>query len=751
MRRPRLVIAVTLGLGLVAAAGATSAHADPLKCKATITKAASQYVQARTKALVKCEGAVVAGKLPPATDCSDEIKTDAAIDKAKDKMEAAIEKACGGADKECGAGNDDDPLSAIGWDIGTCPDIETLGCSMAINNCHDVSECLECVESEAVDQAIELYYDELVPGTTADKTLNKCQQTIGKASAAFLAAKTKALAKCWDAVNKGGIPGPCPLPGDGKAAGAIAAAEAKKIAAICKACGGDDKGCDQTVNGTVTTVPGTGGSDDLTPAAIGFIGACTALTIPGGTTCEQPIATLADIAECVACLTEFKVDCADRAAVPWATAYPGECNPGCGNGILEFGEVCDGGDDAACPGECAPAIVADGCTCPTGSFGLDGVDGADLDTGWTGIAHNQGALAGHVFDANTYGCSSGGPDTVCSFVATYSTPFFGAPLPLSSGGVPICVSNLVVGTTAGTLNLVTGDLVYDYSLLSQVYSGLEVSQPCPRCDGDVTVDDGVKNGTCTGGLNDGQICDADGTSVAFGATSFDCVPDPNGNIGNLSIVFDDATTGTKSVSTSVTSPNCTGEPGPKCFCDTCNNVDANACGANADCPLSGGLPGVCGGKRCLGGANLGAPCSDHSQCPGVVQGCGRPGVATRPTGCIDDTGVPGDGTVCADIGGGEGQCPEGPFDDNCAAPEQFRGCAVASQLTDCPVTGTCVTALRRCFLPTVSRTGTPGPAGGSYAGTFCIAPTGAASVNNVAGLPGLGALILPYTLSVNVP
>jgi hypothetical protein len=62
---------------------------------------------------------------------------------------------------------------------------------------------------------VKLYYDDLVLPSTGDKTLNKCQQTIGKASAAFLAAKTKALAKCWDGVNKA-VPGPCPLPGDGR-------------------------------------------------------------------------------------------------------------------------------------------------------------------------------------------------------------------------------------------------------------------------------------------------------------------------------------------------------------------------------------------------------------------------------------------------------------------------------------------------------------------------------------------------------
>ena len=129
-------------------------------------------------------------------------------------MEAAIEKACGGADKDCGAGNDDDPLSAIGWDVGTCPDIESLGCSMAIDDCHDVSECLECVQSEAVDQAMKLYYDELVlPSTTPTRRSTSVSRRSARRSAAFLAAKTKALAKCWDAVNKGAIAGPCPTAG----------------------------------------------------------------------------------------------------------------------------------------------------------------------------------------------------------------------------------------------------------------------------------------------------------------------------------------------------------------------------------------------------------------------------------------------------------------------------------------------------------------------------------------------------------
>jgi hypothetical protein len=740
----RLVVCGLASAGFVVALGAP-AHADPAKCKAAIVKSSSQYVIARTKALVKCETAVVAAQLPPGTDCSNEPKTDTAIDKAKAKMEAAIAKACGGGDGNCGSGGDDDSLASIGWDVGACPDIESEGCTMPIGNCDDVSHCLECVTSDAVNHAVKLSYDDLTL-PSADKTINKCQLTIGKAAAAFLSAKTKLLAKCWAGVNKGIMPGPCP---DVGTAAAILAAENKKVAAICKACGGGDKGCDQDVHGPGGIVLGTGGSDDLSPTAIGFSTNCDDLTIPGGASCAQTVTTLADVVECVDCITEFNVDCTDRLAVPWGASYPGECNPGCGNGILEPGEICDGADSAACPGYCAPAILADGCTCPTGTFTLNGVAGADLDTGWTGIAHDQGALAGHLFDAYTYGCSSGGPDTECSFSAVYALPYFGPPLPLSSGGVPTCVVNEIAGPIAGTLSLTGGDLRYDYSLVAHVYSGISVAQPCPRCDGDLGFDDGVRSGTCTGGPSDGDACDANGVSASFGAMSFDCFPDATANIGNLAIRFDDATTGTKTVTTTADSPPCTSVIGPKCLCDTCNNASGSACASNADCPPSGGAPGICGGRRCLGGPNVGTACTVTSECP--TSACARLGEPTRPSACTDDTSVPGDGTACVDVGGNEGRCPEGPMEYNCDAPEQFRGCTLATQASDCPITGTCLAHNRSCFEPTVTRVGTPGVAGGAYAGTFCISPTSAPAVNAVAGLPGLGTLVLPYSLTVAVP
>jgi hypothetical protein len=113
-------------------------------------------------------------------------------------------------------------------------------------------------------------------------------------------------------VNAGDATGTCPA-ADGKAAGAIAKAESKKIAAICNACGGADKLC--------------GGGDDFTPAQIGFATNCPDVTPPGAPSCAHTITTLQDVVDCVDCVTEFEVDCAISVAVPALTAYPTECNP----------------------------------------------------------------------------------------------------------------------------------------------------------------------------------------------------------------------------------------------------------------------------------------------------------------------------------------------------------------------------------------------------------------------------------------
>jgi hypothetical protein len=338
---------VGLFAGALVLAALGTASADPVKCERTIAKASQKFVDEKAKALQKCEDEIAAGALTPDTDCHADSSTAKSIQRALMKLTTDIAKDCGGRDKTCGT-SDDDALSGIGWGATTvCPNFENGSCTNAIANCQDIVSCLNCVGEAAVDQAITLYYGDLATDAFGTNSpVNKCQRSIGKETTKFLRSKSKALAQCWDARLKGKHSNPCPDPGDGQAATSIRKAEQKKVENICKACGGADKIC--------------GTSDDLTPADIGFVSTCPDVTVPGApSSCARPVEDLADIVACVDCVTEFKVDCVDRLAVPGLASYPPECNAGastttttsstttsttlvtCGNGVVDPGEPCD--------------------------------------------------------------------------------------------------------------------------------------------------------------------------------------------------------------------------------------------------------------------------------------------------------------------------------------------------------------------------------------------------------------------------
>jgi len=802
---------------------ATTAHADPLKCKQEIAKDTAKYTQARAKALQKCHEAVAKAKLPLVTNCLTEPTAAGKIAKADSKLRAALNKQCGGDDKTCSTTGDNDSLASIGWP-SACPNFENGSCTNVIANCNDISDCLICVASAAVDQSMTLSYGALDQGQFGSGSdINKCQTAIGKNATKFLNAKNKALAKCEKGLMKvpPSVIGPCP--DTAGAVPAITKAESKKIAGICKACGGPDKTCL--------------GADNLTPAQIGFASTCPSVTVPpSGPACGGPIATLNDIVLCVDCVNEFKDDCLDPLAVPALKSYPTQCNPG--------GPPC-----AATPQNTAtPCPTATpGVTCPTQvQTDADG-PGIDLDTGWTGQSHDGHAPTNNRItltvsgcsnpDASTCGvCTTGGPianaggtafnthrcvldtsvqctsDLDCVNIATCSgganngaicnnasecpggscpvsvcSYFFGSPLPLSAGGVSVCVTNQITAPITGTIDIEAGTTSNVITLLSRVHTGPTTDQPCPTCIA----------GSCSGGLHTSDPCVINGHSDLFGDVSFDCPPDPGANVGNLPITLAYAT-GTQTRTLSASNPSCRapGFSGSKCFCDTCNNLAATPCTSNADCVLAGAT--ICGGRRCAGGGNNGAPCNVNSECPGG--GCSVPGAQTKPNDCDDSTCSPTStcvggcnnflnctgafkcvggtnsdalctvdsecpGGTCNDqcpggqcLSGNEGTCAAGPFEQFCAI-QTFRGCTANS---DCPLSGdTCTLGkFRDCFLDNgvigggVDVTGVPYPScggvgSGSVGALFCVPPTSSGSVNSVSGLPGLGRVVLPYTATFN--
>src|SRR6266404_2986115 len=129
-------------------------------------------------------------------------------------------------------------------------------------------------------------------------------------------------------------------------------------------------------------------------------------------------------------------------------------------------------------------------------------------------------------------CSGGG---ACAF-------FFGAPLPISGGGVPVCVTTRVNGAVTGTVNPADGSGASNLDTLLSIHLSLTVDQPCPTCSGASV----GTTGTCNGGPRAGQACVVHGLSPVFGDTSFDCPPNASADIGDLDGPLN-LTTGTRAL------------------------------------------------------------------------------------------------------------------------------------------------------------------------------------------------------------
>ncbi len=358
-----------------------------------------------------------------------------------------------------------------------------------------------------------------------------------------------------------------------------------------------------------------------------------------------------------------------------------------------------------------PSSSPSGMACPN-KVTIEGQgDQADLDSGWTGIAQNTHvinkgtitvALDCHGNSKGSCGsCDVSGPiasttvvnnqrcsnDTsktctgagdctggTCAFI-------FGAPLPLSSGGVPVCVTNLVSGTISGTANPDTGSGASTVALISAVFTGLTVDQPCPRCSGAGF----NQTGTCSGGARDTMACTVHGTSALFGNTSLDCPPNPGANIGNLNIALN-PTTGTSTLSHTVNTCSSIPFNGKACYCP--GQHQANACD-DAICTDPNGTGGTCAGGP-------------------FDQFCS---IETF-RGCLLNT-----------------DCPSGAGD--CQGAPVVRPCSGQSDSTTFAITND------------MKRVGSPSPTAPTLASTFCIAATSSSAVNTAGGLPGPGGLVLP--------
>lgn len=483
-----------------------------------------------------------------------------------------------------------------------------------------------------------------------------------------------------------------------------------------------------------------------------------------------------------------------------ADGIDGTPHVACGDGIHEPGEVCD---DTAPPNEattCPGATACDAtCACVPASTLHVAVDPTSpdsvLDTGWTGLGHRMPLVSGTELTLTVSNCDGGPLAGTCdlhgpiansgagelrnqrcsndsSLRCTDDTPclagggtcelYVGAPFPLAVGGIGLCNESRFVGPIVGTLNIGSGSIALSANRQVGVFKDNGPDNPCNRCTGDPVMNDDAQGGTCDGGPRSGLPCDANGTVPGrpdFGATSLDCPMDPTSLLKNLVI---DASSASLTVTLPLTtsSPLCGDGSGSSCLCDSCNDAAGTACSSNADCPNPPGpLPGICGGRRCVGGTNDGAACSVTSECPGLAAACGRLGEPSKPSACLDDTTNLGFDCVDTAPVDGEGECVAGPVTKMCSAPHGQRPC---SGDTEC-APGTCLAHQRNCFLTggltnlpgtnTLSAEGAPDPfvanvASPTLASVFCVPPTNRSFGDTPTGHAGPARMTAKTTMTL---
>lgn len=406
-----------------------------------------------------------------------------------------------------------------------------------------------------------------------------------------------------------------------------------------------------------------------------------------------------------------------------------------------------------------------------------------VDAGWTGVEHDL-PLVGPTLNLQVACGPTSPPCGTCAitgilglplrcehetwkscFVATEASDcgapgscriHLAPPQSVPIGFTSLCMTTTVDGPVGGTIDIESGAFAPTVPVQSNVYPGVGTYQGCPRCVGDGVANDGIRNGTCDAGTRSGFPCDANATSGIpdLGSTSFDCPLSHNAVIASLPVRAE-TSTGVLSRTLGPDAPRCWAfGGGVPCFCGQCNDAAGEACFTNADCPPSGGNPGICGGRRCIGGTNHGTPCTANSECS-VGGLCGRAGEPTKPDACLDDT----TGDDCVAVGG-EGECLAGPVNVRCANHPN-RQCVTDA---DCDgVSGACQAKNRACFLDngldgaSIGASGTAtAPVDGiadpvDLAILGCVPASGSASLNNHGGFPGLVRGVYPGRLRIVDP
>ncbi|HYB98533.1 MAG TPA: hypothetical protein VEC57_05295 [Candidatus Limnocylindrales bacterium] len=675
----RSALGAAVFVALASAPAAAALDDGAVDCRADVAKAYSKLVSTAAKTIGGCHKSRNADKIPSSVDCND-VSSNGADSKGKiagaaAKLEETVLGSCSGE------------TELLDYDIySTCPaPCDDLGLPNPMGTIAHVADCLACLGPELVAEASAATLDNPA-APMASKDDQKCHATIAKAYPKYVATLLKGRHACQgdqDAEENNDLDECDDADPDDKGAAALVKAEE----AIVKAC---------------------------TAANLSNVGSCATTNLDDLSTC---LAAEYDALALSAFTTAYELPttlCPTgvRSTIRAGSSIDGPTDSTLSVGWSGLGHEIDIVDNYT---------VSSNATCPgseAGSCGDCTINGISLtDPGSLYYARCTENV--QISCSNPFGTDAACPGAQnCGY-------YLGPPLPVSAGGTPTCTMNRLATNVTGTANPDNGTSELNLDLRAVVHLGGSGTQPCPVCEGDVTAQDGLKNGTCTGGPAgvNGDPCDVQGFDLSFAkpehfdavaGVSLDCPPSSGQNFSGSGLIIDlNLTTGTAQLPFE---DNCDGvASGELCACGVCSGDGATPCRTDAAC--SGLGLGVC--------TNGAGPDRNPNGCTGYV--C-ETGTALDRGTCANPIEMYCDGFTRAN-GRGVISCED---DEDCA-PENVS----------CPGAGcgTCnLPQLKSCFLDPIQVQGTPSTTNPVLAGTFCLPPTSNTGINSAAGSPGPGAV-----------
>jgi hypothetical protein len=671
-------IACAVAASLTAAPAKAQFAGDELKCRTAIAKEVGKMVKTVGKTIGKCYTDRLAGKRDAGDDCYDATVADAGkgkVSQAADKIGATIEKQCPSA-----------TASAIVARFFTCSAacISSEGLSTPLADNAEIAACLACEATNAVADASSAAFGNPDPSLfTDDKDSQKCAKSLQKGYQKYLDTLLKGDQKCQSDNDKVGENDTALCLGNDPG-GKGAAARTKADEGVTKSCGAANLTnlavCSDASLGDLQTCAG----DAFETAEANAFNASY-----GGDPC--PSAILSTV--------RAGVGVAGNTATVLSVGWSGVAHN------LDLPDNYQIAADITCPG------LEDGAC---GTCVIDGVSArGDQYQNFTRCAEDTSIECGAPFTTDP-ACPG---DQVCAY-------YLGGPLAISAGGTFTCTINRLATDVTGTSDPDAGTGELNVDLRALVHTGEVQQQPCPLCVGDDTPQDGNRQGTCVGGIRDGQSCDVHALDSSFGDVSLDCPSDPLANISGEGLIISlPLSTGTTSLGFDVACD------APlnfiDCACGQCSGLTTLPCNSDAECADAGA--GTC---TTNGGGQ--AASRQPNQCGDTI--------------CVDDLGETDRGSCSG----------AGPVDNFCDGLTRANGEGILSCNTNgdcssfeggagdvCPGNdcGNCsLSKIRTCFLDPIELAGTPDVDNPILVGTFCVPPTSNGGVNASAGTPGPAAV-----------